>query len=846
MQNISASASVAGMAHTDSIQRRCFTVGGQVQGVGFRPFVYRIALEHHLGGCVGNTSDGVRVEVQGTADALDAFYHDLLHRLPPLARITSCVVEELPVVAPVSSVSGQDVFRIVPSQGHSGHSVLISPDVALCEDCRRDMADPHNRRYRYPFTNCTNCGPRYTITHAIPYDRAVTSMSCFPLCPQCQAEYDNPLDRRFHAQPNACPVCGPQVWIYERGGETPDIKGVERGAEKGVEKGVEALRYAAQCLRKGHIAAIKGLGGFHLTCDATNASVVALLRERKTRPHKPLAVMVPDVASARRLAHVGAAEEALLCSVQRPIVLCRKRAGTLPDGIAPDVENVGLVLPYTPLHQVLFEVYAEMLPAGMPAALVMTSGNAGGEPICLGNREAIRRLLRIADVFLLHNRDILVRNDDSVAGFVPVLPDMPPAPPIESPIELNVEPHGAPHGGPEADAVTAAPLFYRRARGYVPEPVPLGAAGPCVLGAGPELKATLCLTRGDAAFVSQHVGDLQNLDTLGFYEEVAAHLEMVLETRPEAVVHDLHPDFLSTAFARELAARRGLPCLALQHHFAHAWAVLAEHGYAAGGKGAALALVLDGTGLGEDGTIWGGEVLWVDTDSGEQRRLGRLRPFALPGGEAAIREPWRIALGLGGEADVPPLQAAASESSVAAVREMLRRGVNCPLTSSAGRLFDAVAAGLGLCCRTTYEGQAALRLEAAQQNLPWTREHRTARGVPVIVEERSGLWELDSHALFAATVEKAHCESVPLAARAFHVGLAQGLADMVARAAVATDTRTVALGGGAMQNATLAALLPWLLRERGLRPLLPRRMPANDGAVSLGQAAWGRAKLLRG
>lgn len=811
-----------------SVQRRRLLVGGQVQGVGFRPFVYRLALRHGCSGHVGNTSDGVVIEVQASAAAVEAFVHDLQTTLPPLARITRLESASLP------PVPGESGFSIAASQGHSGHSVLVSPDVATCADCQRDIRSPGNRRHGYPFTNCTNCGPRYTITRAIPYDRATTSMACFPQCPACQAEYDNPLDRRFHAQPNACSVCGPQVWLVGAEGEGAGQEASEPVA------GDAALRRLAQALHQGNIAAIKGLGGFHLVCDARNAAAVEELRRRKHRPHKPLAVMVPDVAAARTLAHVGAAEEALLTSSECPIVLCPARQGALPDAVAPDASTLGLVLPYTPLHMVLLERCAAL--DSRPPALVMTSGNAGGEPICLGNREALCRLSGIVDIFLLHNRDILVRADDSVVTPLPV-------PPFAlGPLE------GAGQGDETPGPAPAPVLHFRRARGYVPRPVflrgPHGQAeeGPCVLGAGSMLKATLCLTRGDAAFVSQHIGDLENLETAGFYEEVAAHLEMLLEVRPEAVVCDLHPDFPSTAFAETLARERGVPLWRMQHHFAHAWSVLAEYEH----HGPALVLALDGTGLGDDGSIWGGELLWVDTkDPGTPdapragRRVGRLAPFVLPGGEAAIREPWRLAQGLLTDLGLDaPLDAPVAARQ--AVAEMTRRRVRCLETSSAGRLFDAVGALLGLCVRTTYEGQAAIRLEAAQSGLSWDADLGARDGYAMGLTERGGLWELDAPGLFAAVEADRRADvATSVIARRFHVGLAQGFAALAAEAAAALGVTRVGLTGGVMQNATLAALLPWLLRRRGLEPLLQRDIPANDGGVSLGQAVWGRQLLLR-
>ena len=600
-------------------KRTALLAAGQVQGVGFRPFIYRLAVEGGLSGSVGNTSDGVRIEVQGPPEQVDAFAVRLRRELPPLARLTRLEITELP------PVDGETEFVIVASHGHAGHSVLVSPDVGICEDCLRDMHTPGDPRFGYAFTNCTNCGPRYTITRSIPYDRATTSMACFPFCPRCEAEYRDPLDRRFHAQPVACPQCGPRLWLVDNpllppGGTLPpdsapaNWPGPETMPSEASMR--DAVARAAALLREGHLLALKGLGGFQLACDARSARSVALLRLRKRRPHKPLALMVPDLATARELCDLAPEHEALLLCPEKPIVLCPARKGCLSPAIAPDTAGIGLMLPYTPLHAVLFDELVRLTAtAGEPApVLVMTSANASGEPICLGNREALRRLAHLADAWLLHDRDILVR----------------------------------------VDKPAAAPFFYRRARGYVPRPVMLpeawGTDLPCVLGAGGELKATLCLTRGNEAFVSQHVGDLENAPTFGFYEEVARHLQDLLEVRPAAVVCDLHPDFLSTRHATELARREGLPLWHLQHHAAHAASVLTEHGH----TGPALALTLDGTGLGTDKSIWGGELLFMELDAPRWQRLGRLAPFRLPGGEAAIREPWRIALGLALQSGLAP------------------------------------------------------------------------------------------------------------------------------------------------------------------------------------------------
>ncbi|SCM72889.1 carbamoyltransferase HypF [Desulfovibrio sp. 86] len=923
--------------------RRAFVASGQVQGVGFRPFVYRLAHEGGLTGTVGNTSEGVRMEVQGLEQEVRRFGQRLRAELPPLARLTGLKEEDLPIVRQ------EDAFAIVQSSGHAGHSVLVSPDVGVCADCLADMADPQNPRYNYPFTNCTNCGPRYTITRSIPYDRAVTSMSCFPLCPRCAAEYANPADRRFHAQPVACPVCGPTLWFVSKedaaaGRTCPQWASAQSGGLQAVRPqsasvqsggvqpegpqsalsqsgGVQstsaqlarpqsvspcsaggsgsapqqdcaqdketlarlALERSGQVLLDGGILAIKGLGGFQLACDARNAQAVALLRQRKTRPHKPLALMAGDLAIVRSLCDLTPEHEALLVSPEKPIVLCPRRqqgeAPSLPPQVAPDTRQVGFMLPNTPLHSVLFDWLAARAP--QPPVLVMTSANAGGEPICLGNREALERLPHLADAWLLHDRDILVRVDDSV---------------------ITLQPHADPAavaalpGASRSDR--GEPLFYRRARGYVPRPVFLAdnratagteaaaaavdaaatsADGPdpaCVLGTGAELKATVCITRGQEAFVGQHVGDLENPSVMAFYEEVVTHLEKLLEVRPQALVCDLHPDFLSTRYAEARAAREGLPLWRLQHHAAHAAAVLAENACFS----PALALCLDGTGLGDDGTVWGGELLVMDLGKPEWRRLGRLSPFALPGGDAAVREPWRIAQGLiiqslatptlKGQAAEYGHQDAASalagapwlpEHALAsrAVGEMLARGINCPATSSCGRLFDAVAAQTGLCLTTTYEGQAAIRLEDAANRAQGPlgavlagrapmADMRKIPGMiwPVGVTERDGLLELDSAGLFAS-VAQGLARGMPVAEAAgrFHLSLAEALAVMAGRAATSLGVTTVGLSGGVMQNAIMARLLPQALNHMGLKALTHHELPPGDGGLSLGQAVWGRRML---
>lgn len=817
-----------------SMERHAYILSGQVQGVGFRPFVYRTARRLGLTGLVGNTSRGVRVEVQGTSEALKAFARALRHDLPPLARITSWQRKELP------PVREQD-FRIIasaePAAGQGSHNVLVSPDVATCPDCLADIADPANRRYGYAFTNCTNCGPRYTITHSIPYDRATTTMSCFPLCPGCRAEYDNPGDRRFHAQPNACPVCGPRLWLVEPAGG--DCAGSETAPPP--VSPADTVQRAAEALAKGAILAIKGLGGFLLACDASSTLAVSELRRRKRRPHRALAVMVPDLPTARRVAVLTRHEEELLSGRERPVVVVRRLA--LPDIIAPDVDSVGLMLPYTPLHHLLLAAFARLTET--PPALVMTSGNAGGEPIALGNREALRRLAGIADLFLLHDRDILIRADDSVVRLLRPL-----------------------------DGTRPQLHFLRRARGFVPRPLTLPLSGavhdPVILGVGAELKNTLCLTRKNEAFVSQHIGDLKNPETFTFFQETASHLASLLEVRPEVVVRDRHPDYLSSAFAEEYGRSAGIPVLHLQHHFAHVYAVLAEHGH----EGPALGLALDGTGLGDDGSVWGGELLLVHPAAvcpsrpSPGQRLGRIMPFPLPGGEAAVREPWRVASalfglpahhdmslpspesrGTGGTADLLPFLASVPDrhATHAAIAEMVRadlarrsegRNSILPWTSSCGRLFDAVAAMLGLCDVITYEGQAAIRLEQAQD-----RSSEAGFGtMPSLVRQGTGgLLELDAHAFFLhLAAMRQHGASVGQVARCFHLGLADNLAELAALAAARVGISTIALSGGVMHNVTLARHLPQALARRDLVPLMHLHLPPGDGCIALGQVAWAR------
>jgi hydrogenase maturation protein HypF len=758
-------------------------VQGRVQGVGFRPFVYRLAKELELAGHVRNTPRGVEIDLHGPGEALERFQASLREKGPSLARITNIHTEGLPFDDQLHA------FAIVRSEPGAEHSVLISPDIALCQACRREVLDPFDRRFAYPFTNCTDCGPRLTITENIPYDRRQTSMDCFPMCAACRQEYEDPLDRRFHAQPNACPDCGPQLWYAETSGHAPA-------------HGPSGLDSAARALLRGDILAVKGLGGFHLACAADDESTISRLRQVKKRPHKALAVMAPDLCAARDIASLRPEDEAWLQGAIQPIVLVAKKSGALPEILAPDTTLLGLMLPYTPLHVLLLLRYRQLSAGRRPPVLVMTSGNRAAEPICLGNREALAALSGVADGFLLHNRDILVRCDDSV---------------------LRPRKHPDP------------PLIFRRARGLTPNPVFIGRAGPPALGLGPEAKATLCFLKGREAYVSQHIGDLTNVETFAFYRELLAHFEKLLRITPHIVAADLHPDYMSTRLAAEYTDR---PVVFVQHHLAHILAVLAENR----SEEPALGIALDGTGLGEDGTLWGGELLLVDPGKGSFSRLAHLAPVGLPGGSQAIEEPWRMALSylqaIGADCSGAAEAAIASipERSRSLVAQMLAKGWNCPATTSCGRLFDAVSSLLGLCDTASYEGQAAVRLEAVQ-------EMGESRPYPCPVDASSDPAVLDSLTLFASAFRDRQQGIAPgIISRRFHLGLARGLAGLAQAFSRRTGLDRVALSGGVLQNRTLAQELSLRLEQLGLTPLVHLELPPNDACISLGQALYARVQ----
>lgn len=763
------------------------TVQGRVQGVGFRPFVWRLAKALSLTGFVKNTSAGARVEAQGPKSALMELERGLRESLPPLAEITAVRREELELI------KGEKSFEISKSSSGAGQNVLVSPDIGVCGDCLNDIRDPAGPRYKYAFTNCVNCGPRYSITKSIPYDRKSTVMACFPLCQDCAKEYSDPSDRRFHAQPIACGKCGPAVWHVSR----EDLAAGR--TRKSAELAKNAIERAGRDILAGNITAVKGLGGFQLACDARNDAACALLRQRKKRPAKALALMARDIAAARAACSPDEACEGLMQSPARPAVLCPKKEGSpLSALIAPDSPHVGVMLPCTPLHALLLDWLHEN---GLPdPVLVMTSANPPGEPICLNNREALEKLSDLADSFLLHDRDILVRVDDSVIS------------------------PGAVKGG--------APVFIRRARGYVPLPLKLPkSGGPSVLGMGGDLKSAFCLTRNDEAFMSQHIGDLESAGCQAFYGEALAHLENLLERRPEVIVHDLHPNFFSSAMAADLAKKYGARLIPLQHHAAHAASVLAESQC----LGPALALCLDGTGYGPDGSVWGGELLYMDLSKAFWERAGSLTPFSLPGGEKAALEPWRIAAALAGENAGGPLGARER-----AVLEMIAKGINCPKTTSLGRLFDGVAAALGLCEKISYEGQAAARLMSAAW--PRLRGGGALKPPPARswLSSGGGMYRIDSRGLFNAAIAR-HLESGSQAEAAafFHLILADALCGLVLEASKKYAARRIGLSGGVMQNALLASLLRERLCRAGLEPLWHKSLPPGDGGIAFGQAVWG-------
>jgi hydrogenase maturation protein HypF len=753
------------------VVRKGIEVSGVVQGVGFRPHVYRLATERHLAGQIRNTPAGVDIEIQGESEVVEDFIARLSSDAPPLSRITDLHLRDLPS-------NGDARFVIVESARGAKVQTLISPDIAVCDDCRRELLDPHDRRYRYPFINCTNCGPRFTIVRDIPYDRAYTSMAHFTMCPDCQAEYDNPLDRRFHAQPNACWRCGPQLELW-------DASGNQIGSD-------DPIAEAAVRLQAGEVVAVKGLGGFHLAVEATNSRAVELLRERKGRVDKPFAVMVPNLAAAEQLCEVDANARALLQQMQRPIVLLPRKPESLPEAVAPRNRDLGIFLPYTPLHHLLFA-------AGEFRALVMTSGNRSEEPIAIDNQEAVRRLRGIADSFLVHDRDILLRCDDSVVRSA---------------------------GG--------APRQVRRSRGYVPMPVFLNEALPPVLAVGGELKNTICLTKGRHAFLSQHIGDLENLESYNFFEEAVEHLQRILEIEPRVIAYDLHPNYFSTRWA---LARDGVEKIGVQHHHAHVASCMAESGL--DGKEKVIGFALDGTGYGTDGHIWGGEVLLADYAGFE--RAAHLAYVPMPGGEAAIREPWRMGLSYlthcGLKLEDVPFLARVQAKKAELVLRMLEKNLNCPLTSSCGRLFDAVAALLGVRETVNYEAQAAIELEMLARDSAEERPYSFALVQDNENEGENEGWIIETQPLWQEMLaDLKHKLPASAISRRFHLGLVAVFAEVAHRLRQRTGVSRICLSGGSFNNLQIFERLQERLIEDGFQVFSHREVPAGDGGLSLGQA----------
>lgn len=809
-------------------------VTGIVQGVGMRPFVYREAMAHGICGWVLNAGDGVHIEAHAPADALDAFVAALSEHAPAAARVEH--VETMDLAANGWDAANEQGFRIVASQDQTAHTTLVSPDIATCDDCLRELFDPADRRYHYPFINCTNCGPRFTIIRSLPYDRAATSMDCFPMCPECAAEYADPLDRRFHAQPDACFDCGPHITWREAGvGDEPGGAAALPAVGTTRETSDAIIDRCVELLACGSIVAIKGLGGFHLACDASNEQAVAELRRRKRRSNKPLAVMMRDLAGAERLCHVNDVERGLLAGSIRPIVLLRRRAvcesGSSPNAlalapsVAHDLPELGVMLPYTPLQHLLL---AAAEARGMHA-LVMTSGNLSEEPIETDDDLAWEHLVAagIADALLGNDRAILSRYDDSVVR------------------EAN-----------------GAVMPVRRARGYAPQPLPLPAldgAPSCMLACGPQQKATIALTRegtnGEATcFVSQHIGDVENGGTFDAWNAARTRLEDLFDLAPAALACDVHPSYLSSQWAREQARKCNLPLVEVQHHHAHIASVMAE-AIAAGQLATdarVLGIAFDGTGAGTDGTIWGGEFLVASLGGFE--RAAHLRTWALPGGAASVRDARRNAfallseLGLLEHPGAVGLLDSLDEQTRSITATMIERGINSPRTSSMGRLFDAAAAILGICGQATYEGEPAIELEgAAWRALGSESICPTGNMTSFSVTESSR--PDDCHVLNSRSLIEELLEGIGAGVPAgqlaldFHVTTARASARIANEICAREGLDTVVLSGGVFMNRLLLQLLTRELKSMGLTVLVPHSVPVNDGCIAYGQAAIARAHL---
>jgi len=785
-------------------------ITGIVQGVGFRPFVYNLATRLKLKGWVNNTSAGVDIHIEGDEANINSFIEKLSSEKPPLAVMDEITIREVPL-------ENFTAFDIQHSTSIEGAFQPISPDVSICDDCLRELFDPSDRRYRYPFINCTNCGPRFTIIKDIPYDRPKTTMAGFALCPDCEREYTDPTNRRFHAQPVACSVCGPKVWLEPRSDEF-----IRQGTTEVVTtwEDDDAIQETRKLLSEGKIVAIKGLGGFHLACDATNSSAVTELRNRKLRVDKPFALMMPDLETIEQHCFVSDAERELLLSTARPIVLLkRKPESNIALEVAPRQDWLGVMLPYTPLHYLLFAnpdlrpLTFDLLP------LVMTSGNLSEEPIATDNDEARQRLSSLADAFLFHDRDIHIRCDDSVvrvfshqssviSNQLSVISQTEHATSRSIPVGRNVYP-------------------IRRSRGYSPFPVKLPFEVPQILATGSELKNTFCITNKNYAFLSHHIGDMENYETLKSFEQGVEHFERLFRVKPVALAHDLHPNYLATRYALQRSERDNLPAIAVQHHHAHIAACMAEHGL--DGSHPVIGLAFDGTGYGDDGAIWGGEILVADYRG--YQRAGQLEYFPLPGGDAAIRKPARTALALLWSLGLDWDDRLASVAEFCAddrtmLRTQLEKKINTPLTSSMGRLFDAAAALAGVRQSVNYEAQAAIEFEALADPLEGEKYPFTWN--PPKVEVRGAVEALTADALAGVPIQK-------ISAR-FHNGLAEVCRVICLELREKFGINEVALSGGVWQNITLLGRSLSLLQESGFRVYIHQQVPTNDGGLSLGQA----------
>jgi len=752
-------------------KRLSISIKGIVQGVGFRPFVYRTAVRNKIGGWVSNNSTGVKIEAEGREDALKAFMESIKCDYPPLAHISDFSSREIPP-------TGQREFTIKESRRGKQRVALISPDVSICEECLRELFDESDRRYHYPFINCTNCGPRYTIIKDIPYDRANTTMKSFAMCRPCQEEYDTPENRRFHAQPNACPECGPAVKLLRASGKEV--------------KCPDPIAKARALLLDGRIVAVKGLGGFHLAVDAENEEAVARLRRRKNREEKPLAIMSADIEKISSYALISPAEKKLLESPERPIVILgKKEKHSLAPSVSPTNRFFGVMLPYTPLHYLLLD--------GDFLALVMTSGNISEEPIAFENSEAFKRLSGLADYFLVHNRDIFIRNDDSVVR-----------------------------------ALDERPVVLRRARGYAPKPIYLAEPARCILAVGPMLKNTVCLTKGNRAFLSQHIGDMENLETYDSFVRIIEHLERILEIRPQIVAYDLHPDYLSTRFALDM---KNIRKVGVQHHHAHIASVLAENASVE----KVIGVAFDGTGYGGDGTVWGGEFLVCDLR--DYVRVAHLKALPMPGGESAIKEPWKMAVSYlysvyGDELRDLKIDfiRRAGKKDLSLLIDMIRGNINSPLTSSAGRLFEAVSALIGICRVNTYEGQAAMELEGL-----------AGEGVddsyPFDIGDESNTLIVDWGGVIKGVVDDlAGGIADDVISAKFHNSVARMILEVCRRLRKIHGIKGVAISGGVFQNFYLLKRVRRALQSQDFTVYEHRLVPPNDGCISLGQAAVANAR----